>query len=127
MNTTPQAPRPAPPSASARHDAIRRRAEQIFIRSGGIPGRDLDNWAQAEQEILGESPSPRAAIVIRINGTEFVGEYNPAASGGYRPGELSHGVAVPVRFLGDKMFVKRPNGQDLETTLISKITEASAH
>jgi hypothetical protein len=124
MNPTPQAPRAAPPSPSARHEAIRRRAEQIFIRNGGIPGRDLDNWAQAEQEILGESPAPRAAIVIRVNGFEFVGEYNPAASGGYRPGELGHGAPVPVRFLGDKMFVKRPNGQDLETTIISKITEA---
>jgi len=114
MNATPQAP-------STRHEAIRRRAEQIFIRSGSIPSRDLDNWAQAEQEILRESPAHRAAIVIRVNGAEFVGEYNPASAGGYLPGELGSGAAVPVSFLGDKMFVKRPNGGVLETTIIRKI------
>jgi len=28
---------------------------------------------------------------------------------------------VPVRFHGDKMFVKRPNGKILETTIVNKI------
>ena len=33
-------------------DAISRRAYQIFERSGYAPGRELDNWFQAERELL---------------------------------------------------------------------------
>jgi hypothetical protein len=38
-------------SAERWHDAIRKRAREICLRSGRIPGRDLENWAQAESEI----------------------------------------------------------------------------
>ena len=34
------------------YEAIRRRAEEIYIRKGSIPGHDVEDWAQAEQEIL---------------------------------------------------------------------------
>jgi hypothetical protein len=101
--------------------AIRERAEEIYFRSGKIPGRDLDNWAQAEQEILRESaqrPTRKTAIVIRVSGTEYIGEYNAESCEGYRPGEFGPGVFVPVRFHGDKMFIKRPSGKVLETTVV---------
>ena len=104
------------------HDAIRRRAEEIYVRNGRLPGRDMENWAQAEQEILRESAEPplrRTAIIVKVNGAEYVGEYNPAASDGYIPGEFGPGVSVTVRFLDDKMFVKRPNGKILETTIVN--------
>jgi len=110
------------PRSSADSDlqeAIRRRAEQIYIRNGRIPGRDLDNWAQAEKEILGESR--RTAVVVTVNGVKYVGEYDPASSGGYTPGEFRAGARVPVRFDGDKMFVKRRNGKELETTIVKKL------
>jgi Protein of unknown function (DUF2934) len=32
-------------------DAIRVRAYQIYIERGRVPGRDLDDWLQAEREI----------------------------------------------------------------------------
>lgn len=32
-------------------DAIRVRAYQIYIERGRLPGRDLDDWLQAEREI----------------------------------------------------------------------------
>jgi len=110
--------------ASPLHDlreAIRRRAEEIYIRNGKIPGRDLDNWAQAEAEILREAEQQsnrKTAIVVRVSGAEYVGEYDPESSDGYRPGEFGPGAFVPVRFHGDKMFVKRPSGKILETTII---------
>jgi len=109
--------------ASPLHDreAIRRRAEEIYIRNGKIPGRDLDNWAQAEAEILREAApqsTRKTAIVVRVSGAEYVGEYDPKSSDGYRPGEFGPGAFVPVRFHGDKMFVKRPSGKVLETTII---------
>ena len=34
------------------HDALARRAYEIFQRRGGAPGRDLDDWLQAERELL---------------------------------------------------------------------------
>ena len=114
-------PHPWPAPAVDQHEAIRRRAEEIYIRNGKVRGHDLENWAQAEQEILRESAQPptrRTAIVIRVNGAEYIGEYNPETSDGYVPGEFHPGASMPVRFDGDKMFVKRPNGQELETIIV---------
>lgn len=125
----PQTPSAWPTPSLDQHEAIRRRAEEIYIRSGRIPGRDLENWAQAEQEILQESaqlqaavnPARRTAIVVKVNGVQYVGEYTADSCDGYTPGEFAKGVPVPVRFHGDKMFVKRPNGKELETTIVNKI------
>ncbi len=105
------------------HDAIRRRAEEIYIRNGRISGRDVQNWVQAEQEILREAAersSRRTAVVINVNGTQYVGEYGAESAEGYTPGEFAVGDPVPVRFEGDYMFVQRPNGRELKTTLVKQ-------
>jgi hypothetical protein len=117
MNAAAQAP-------TDLQEAIRRRAEEIYIRNGKIPGHDLENWAQAEQEILRESSAPaprRTAIIVKVNGAAYVGEYDPASSD-YQPGEFGPGITVPVRFRGDKMLLLRPNGKVLETTIVKKLT-----
>ena len=108
---------------SALHEAIRCRAEEIYIRGGRIPGRDLENWSQAEKEIKREAVAPahRKAVVVRVNGVHYFGEYQSDDCDGYQPGELGKGKVVPVRFDGNKMFVKRPNGKELETTIVKKI------
>jgi Protein of unknown function (DUF2934) len=36
---------------SARGEEIRRRAYEIYLERGGQPGRDLDDWLQAEREL----------------------------------------------------------------------------
>lgn len=116
--------RPWPIPAVDRHQAIRRRAEEIYVRNGKVPGRDLENWMQAEEEILRESfqaPTSRKAVVVKVNGVQYVGEYDLNASGGYTPGELAKGSAIPVRFAGNKMFVKRRNGMELQTTVVKKV------
>jgi len=124
MNAARVTPNSWPSTPPDQHEAIRRRAEEIYIRNGRVPGRDIENWAQAEQEILRESaaqsPARRTAIIVRVDGVEYVGEYNPASCDGYTPGEFGTGVSVPVRFHGDKMSVKRPNGKVLETTIVKK-------
>jgi hypothetical protein len=123
MNAAANPPNPWPMAPPDRHEAIRRRAEEIYIRNGRVPGRDLENWALAEQEIASESAQGaprRTAIIVRVNGTEYVGEYDRASSEGYLPGEFNPGASVPVRFHGDKMLVKRPNGRILETTIVKK-------
>jgi hypothetical protein len=129
MNASTKTPNPWPTLPNDRHEAIRRRAEEIYFRNGKIPGHDLENWAQAEQEILRELPplparethTRRAAIVIKVNGAEYIGEYNPSVSDGYRPGEFGPGASVLVSFHGDHMLVFRPNGKTLETTITRKI------
>jgi hypothetical protein len=120
MTAAADTPNPWPTALTDRQEAVRRRAEEIYIRNGKIPGHDLENWAQAEQEILRESANPptrRAAVVIKVKGTEYVGEYNPASADGYRPGEFGASASVLVTFHGDQMHVLRPNGKILETTL----------
>ena len=114
---------PATPPADL-HEAIRRRAEEIYFRNGRIPARDKENWEQAEREILQElqaQTSSRKAVVVRVNGVQYVGEYDPQSADGYVPGELGTRHAIPVRFQDDKMFVTRPDGRELETTIVKKI------
>jgi hypothetical protein len=116
-------PKPWPNPLQDLQEVIRRRAEEIYFRNGKIPGRDLDNWAQAEQEILREAASRtrKTALVLRVSGNEYIGEYNAESSDGYCPGEFCLGAFVPVRFHGDKMFVKRANGKVLETTIVKSL------
>lgn len=111
--------------ASNVHELIRRRAEEIYIRSGRIPGRDVENWTQAEQEILAKTEKPRShtAIVVRVNGVKYIGEYLPESADGYVPGEFPPGASVSVRLRGDKMFIKRANGKELETRIVKRSTE----
>ena len=113
-----------PPMLRDLHEAIRRRAEEIYIQRGRVPGHDLENWSQAEQEVMSELANPGGrsnAVIVRVNGVRYVGEYKPESAGGYTPGEFGSGVSVPVRFDGNKMFVTRPNGEELETTIVQKI------
>ncbi len=104
-------------------EAVRKRAEDIYVRNGRIPGRDLENWAQAEAEILRErgNSAGRKAIVVDVNGVQYVGEYRLEFCDGYEPGEFDTGDDILVRFDGEKMFVKRRNGKELETTIVHKI------
>lgn len=115
---------PANPSTSGQgvQEAIRRRAEEIYLRNGGVPGKDIENWEQAEREIHEEMAASggRKAIVVIVDGVQYVGEYSADSAGGYVPGEFSSGAPIPVRFVGERMFVKRPNGTELETTIVKK-------
>jgi hypothetical protein len=113
----------APIATKTVQEAIRRRAEEIYIRSGRVAGRDVQNWTQAEAEImneLAEGVGRRTAIVVNVDGVQYVGEYSLDKANGYTPGEISGGAKVPVRFEGNKMFVTLPDGGELETTVISK-------
>jgi hypothetical protein len=106
---------------SSLHEAITRRAQEIHLRNGKITGRDLENWIQAENEILREfSRVHRAAIAINVEGVQYMGEYDCESSDGYTPGEPKPGAPVPVRFDGDKMLVMRRNGRILETRIVNR-------
>ena len=47
---------------SANHDEIRRRAYEIYVERGALPGQDLEDWLQAEREIGSAAHFMRAAI-----------------------------------------------------------------
>jgi hypothetical protein len=116
-------PPPAATRSAQLQEAISRRAREIYEWSGRIPGRDMRNWIQAEAEILHRQQIPPgcAAVVIRVNGVQYVGQYQPSSFADYTPGEFASGDSVPVRFHGNKMYVKRPNGRELKTTIVQKI------
>jgi hypothetical protein len=110
------------PSEVQQNAAICRRAQEIYEESGRIHGRDLQNWAQAEAEIRSQPPltARRHAVVINVEGVQYVGQYDSALAAGYTPGEFVAGDPVRVHFDSGKMYVTRPNGQHLETTIVSR-------
>ena len=103
-------------------ELIRHRAEEIYIESGRLSGHDVENWTRAEREIqeLAARRQPRAAIIVKVNGVQYVGEYCPESADGYVPGEIGVGSSVAVRLEGDKMYVKRSNGKELETHIVRR-------
>ena len=102
-------------------EAIRRRAEEIYIQSGRIPGRDVENWTQAELEVRAAQPNRLRAILVKVHGVQYVGEYTEDSADGYVPGEIGPGASVGIRLDGDKMFVRRSNGKELETHIVRRI------
>ena len=114
-------PKPWPLMPAELQEAVRKRAEEIYARNGRVPGYDVQNWMQAEAEVLAESAehqTHRTAVVVRVNGVQYTGEYTPGSADGYTPGEFAAGGPVPVRFAGGRMFVSRPNGRELETMIV---------
>ena len=94
------------------HEAVRRRAEEIYTRNGKIPGHDLGNWAQAEQEILREirPAAPRTPLSSESKTRNMLANTVPTADG-YRPGEFGPGASVLVTFNGHRMQVLRPTAR----------------
>jgi hypothetical protein len=103
--------------------AIRDRAAELYRQSGAVEGHDLDNWRQAEAEIMRETGADfsRAAVVVNVAGVVYTAEYDVATTDGYLPGEWKTGDRVRVRLEGDKLFLRRPNGLELQTIVIKRI------
>jgi Protein of unknown function (DUF2934) len=102
---------------------IRRRAAELFQRSGAVEGHDTENWYRAEAEILRESARnpARRSVVVNVRGVVYTGEYEFTSADGYIPGEWNPGDPVPVRLAGDKLYLLRPNGRELRTTIVKRI------
>jgi hypothetical protein len=85
-------------------------------------GATSGNWAQAESEIWleMEKAERRTADVIDGSGVRCV-RYDSKACDGDSPGEFPSRQELPIRFEGEKMFVQRPNGSELETTIVAKV------
>lgn len=51
------------------HQQIERRAREIYEQNGRVPGRDLNNWLQAETELSAGHRAPVALIGTRASAT----------------------------------------------------------
>ena len=104
-------------------DAIRRRATELYQQGGAVAGYDAENWYRAEAEILRESSTHpvRRAVVVNLQGVVYTGEYESTSADGYTPGEWKPGDPVPIRLSGNKLYLRRPNGRELQTTIVKRI------
>ena len=50
------------------HEQISKRAYEIYLRSGSLPGRDEENWIAAETELNREIEAAKNAVKPRPNG-----------------------------------------------------------
>ncbi len=93
------------------------------IRREPSKATTYENWYQAEAEILRESAPHlvRRAVIVNVQGVVYTGEYDSTTADGYTPGEWKPGDPVPVRLAGDKLYLRRPNGQELQTTIVKRI------
>ena len=46
-------------------DEIRRRAYEIYLERDGLPGNELDDWLQAERELLRAAPPKATGVWIK--------------------------------------------------------------
>jgi hypothetical protein len=104
-------------------EAIEYRARELYQSGGRVPGHDLENWCQAEAEIVRQfslRPVSRAAVVVNVDGVLYTAEYESALKGNYAAGEWKAGDPVPVRISDKKLFLRRRNGQYLETIIMKR-------
>jgi hypothetical protein len=119
------AQRDAQISTQEMEQAIRRRAQEIYEAGGKTPGHEIEDWLRAEAEVMREVTAAlrrrSAHIVVKVDGVTYTGEYDPAACGGYHPGEFDAGQPLRVRFADDRMYITRPNHGELQARVVRKV------
>jgi hypothetical protein len=61
------AKKPRTPKARPAHEDIARRAYEIYLERGSVPGTDLENWSQAERELMKKGQTSRRKTTARAN------------------------------------------------------------
>jgi len=127
------------PRAPAVEEAIRRRAQELYEQRGRVDGHQVEDWLQAESEVLRRNSAPANAtpeplpsptrksgfVLVRIDGMLYTGEYDLDHAHGYHPGELGPGTPIEVRFEGERMYIKRRNGRELESRIVRKVAASA--
>jgi Protein of unknown function (DUF2934) len=122
---------PASPRDPELEAAIRRRASELWERRGRIDGHGVEDWVQAEKEVLAERQKKAArrvaALVVKVKDVTYTAEYDPENAAGYKPGEFSAGDTMQLRFDGERMFVRRRDGSEFQTRIVKKQKHHSQH
>lgn len=104
------------------HEAIVRRARELWEQRGRIDGHADEDWAQAEAEVKQRlakaSPAAPAFLAVKANGCIYTCRYD-RINDTYRPGDLMAGESIRLRFDGDKLYLK-VRGRELETTIVRR-------
>jgi hypothetical protein len=113
---------PAVMDKSDVHDAIVRRAREIWEQRGRLDGHAEEDWAQAEAEVRQQLAQPSlsvpAFLAVKANGYVYTCRYDPT-SDAYRPGDLASGETIRLRFEGEKLYL-RFHDRELETTIVRR-------
>ena len=52
------------------HEEIARRAYELFEKSGRVPGKDVENWLRAEQQLMADRrPATEASPKVEVRAT----------------------------------------------------------
>ncbi len=120
-----------PVASSAFHDAIARRARELWERRGQVDGHAEEDWVRAEAEVRlaaalsVEGTARRAYMKVKVGDSIYIAEYDRTAD--YTPGELKRGDLVAIRIEQDRMYIKLSHGRELVTRIVEKSAAASAH
>lgn len=106
------------------HEAITRRARELWELRGRVDGHAEEDWAQAEAEVMkamaGASTPKKAFIAVKIGQFIYTGEYDARQSDVYRPGDLNRGEPTAIHFEGEKMFLRLKGGRELATRIVKR-------
>jgi hypothetical protein len=97
-------------------NAIRLRAEKLYEARGRVAGHEVEDWLQAEAEILRELQCfPKLArVAVHFEGATYIGEYDAQHCDGYTRGEFRAGTPVELPFRGSDYVHEAPQRQRIE-------------
>lgn len=109
------------------HDAIVRRARELWEQRGRVDGHADEDWAQAEAEVRQQLAHPKVAspafLAVKANGCIYTCRYD-RNSDAYNPGDLAAGEKIRLRFEGEKLYL-RLRDHELETTIVRRARQKS--
>jgi Protein of unknown function (DUF2934) len=107
---------------TAIHEAVEKRARELWELSGRRDGHADEDWKQAEREIRSRVATPgqhgNRRIIVKVGEVTYTGEYDPATAGSYHPGDLQPGAEIRIQFQDDCMLLKLADGRQLQAKII---------
>ncbi len=112
---------------AALHEAITRRARELWQQRGCVDGHAEEDWAQAEAEVMERFARQKYAstglLTVRAGNVVYTCRYSKNCDT-YKPGDLYPGEPVNLRFVGEKIYL-RFRGRELETTIVRRSRQSS--
>jgi Protein of unknown function (DUF2934) len=104
------------------HEAIVRRARELWEQRGRVDGHAEEDWAQAEAEVRQQLAQRNAGfpafLAVKANGYIYTCRYD-RNSDAYKPGDLAPGETIRLRFEGEKIYMSFRD-HELETTIVRR-------